>query len=68
MVRMSARHCRMWTVAGLMALAALAGCRESEQERPLSYSKGTYQGRQDPGLPDATLEALRRRAAGQSFN
>jgi len=55
-------------VAGLVALAALGGCRDSEQERPLSYSKGTYQGAPDAGLPDATLEALRQRAAGQSFN
>lgn len=55
-------------VAGLAALVALAGCREDEQERPLSYSKGTYQGAPDTGLPDATLEALRQRAAGQSFN
>lgn len=55
-------------IAGLTALVALAGCRDDEQDRPLSYSKGIYQGAPDPGLPDTTLEALRQRANGQSFN
>lgn len=55
-------------VAGLAALAVLAGCREDEQNRPLSYAKGTYQGAPDPGLPDTTLEALRQRAGNQGFN
>lgn len=54
-------------VMGLVALAMLAGCREDEQDRPLSYSKGTYQGKPDTALPDETLGALRQRAQIQSY-
>lgn len=59
---------RLAAVLGLVALSALAGCREDEQDRPLQYSKGVYQGPADDALPDETLEALRHRARHQSYN
>lgn len=65
---MNPGNARLAVVVGLVALAALAGCREQEQGRPLTYSKGTYQGQPDDGLRDDTLEALRQRAQRQSFN
>ena len=59
---------RLAAVVGLVALAALAGCRESEQGRPLTYDKGVYQGKPDDGLTAGTLDALRQRAQHQSYN
>ena len=47
--------------------AATQGCREDEQNRPLFYDKGTYQGQPDPALSDQQVEALRQRTAGQKF-
>ncbi|GHD45782.1 hypothetical protein GCM10017083_14240 [Thalassobaculum fulvum] len=55
-------------VVGLLAVAALAGCREQEQGRPLTYEKGVYQGQPDDALADDTLETLRQRAQRQSYN
>ena len=59
---------RLVAVVGLVALAALAGCREDEQDRPLTYEKGVYKGKADDSLPDGTLDALRQRAQQQSYN
>jgi hypothetical protein len=42
-------------------------CREDEQDRPLTYDKGTYQGHPDEGLTDEQVETLRQRSAGQKF-
>jgi hypothetical protein len=64
---MKAKQGKIAMVMGLVALAMLAGCREDEQDRPLSYSKGTYQGKPDTALPDETLGALRQRAQIQSY-
>ncbi|MEQ9330787.1 hypothetical protein [Thalassobaculum sp.] len=55
-------------MAGLVALVALAGCREDEQDRPLSYDKGVYQGKADDALPEGTSDVLRQRAQHQSYN
>lgn len=65
---MNPGHRRLAAIVGLVALATLAGCREEEQGRPLSYSKGVYQGQPDNGLSDDTLGALRQRAQRQSYN
>jgi len=50
-----------------VALAALAECRDDEQDRPLTYEKGTYHGKPDAALPSETLDALRQRALNQSY-
>ena len=59
------------TVAAWLAIAGIAlvaqGCREDEQNRPLTYDKGTYQGQPDEALSDQQVEALRQRSAGQKF-
>ncbi len=65
---MNAGYGKIAAVAGLIAMTALAGCREQEQGRPLAYDKGVYQGKPDQGLDEATLEALRVRAQRQSYN
>ena len=53
--------------AAVIALT-LGGCRESEQGRVLWYEKGTYKGPAQTGLDAKTSEALRSRAANQSFS
>jgi hypothetical protein len=52
-------------IAGIAMLAQ--GCREAEQNRPLLYDKGTYQGQPDPALSEEQVNALRQRAAEQQF-
>lgn len=59
---------RLAVVVGVIALATLTGCREQEQGRPLTYSKGEYRGQPDDGLRDDTLNALRLRAQRQNYN
>jgi hypothetical protein len=61
-----ARSIGIWLAIAGIALVA-QGCREDEQNRPLFYDKGTYQGQPDPALTDQQVEALRQRAAGQKF-
>jgi hypothetical protein len=65
---MNRRHAKLAAAAGLVALAALAGCRQEEQGRPLTYDKGVYQGQPDDELAQDTLETLRLRAQRQSYN
>jgi hypothetical protein len=51
-------------LAGLaiMALAAsLAGCRESEQGRPLHFEPGVYQGEKPPSLTEEQRKQLHER-------
>jgi hypothetical protein len=48
-------------------VVAMPGCREDEQNRPLTYDKGVYQGRADHVLDEQQVEALRQRTAGQKF-
>ena len=59
------------TVAVWLAITGIAlvaqGCREDEQNRPLTYDKGTYQGQPDEALGEEQVEALRQRSAGQKF-
>ena len=56
------------TVAALLALSVVSGCREAEQDRPLSYNKGVYGGPADESLDDETRRQLRERAKYQNFN
>ena len=53
-------------VAGLLVLA-LGGCREEEQDRPLMYEKGTYQGKTDNVLTADEARALQERGNMQKF-
>jgi hypothetical protein len=61
-----ARSIAVWLAIAGIALVA-QGCREEEQNRPLTYDKGTYQGQSDPALTNQQVEMLRQRAAGQKF-
>lgn len=55
-------------VAAGAIVFALAGCRESEQNRPLTYTKGEYGGKPDQKLDQKKLDQLRLRGQQQSFN
>ena len=61
--RYAARGVLIVALAGLVTMAQ--GCREEEQDRPLAFDKGTYQGQADEGLGQDQLETLRQRAARQ---
>jgi hypothetical protein len=56
----------IWLAITGIALVA-QGCREDEQNRPLTYDKGSYQGQPDPALSEEQVEMLRQRAAEQKF-
>ena len=43
-------------------VAALSSCAEEEQNRPLSYEKGTYLGPADQSLSDEQVRKLMTRA------
>lgn len=49
------------------ALVALTGCRETEQNRPLSYEPGVYGGAPDQSLGEQRNEQLRQRGLQQRF-
>jgi hypothetical protein len=51
----------------VVALSALAGCREDEQNRPLIVEKGVYQGAPDQELSEAERRALQQRGDRQRF-
>jgi hypothetical protein len=52
-------------IAGIALMAQ--GCREDEQNRPLRYDKGSYQGQPDQTLSAEQVETLRQRSARQKF-
>jgi hypothetical protein len=56
----------LWCAIIGIALA-VHSCREDEQDRPLVYEKGSYQGQPDQSLTDEQVERLRQRSAGQKF-
>jgi outer membrane protein assembly factor BamE (lipoprotein component of BamABCDE complex) len=47
-------------------VAALAGCKEHEQNRILYHKEGVYQGEADTPLKDDTVDQLRQRALRQA--
>lgn len=62
------RLLRIATIGSLLlAMAAVSGCREEEQNRPLTYEKGTYQGKPDQQITEAQRQELRSRARNQAF-
>ena len=48
-------------ICAVVLAAALAGCREEEQNRVLIYDKGSYAGKADTQLTPANLQAMRDR-------
>jgi len=57
-----------FTALGLAALAfALSACREDEQNRPLAYEKGVYQGAEDEQLTEEDRRVLQQRGSLQGF-
>ena len=54
-------------IAAAVAILALAGCREDEQDRTLRYDKGIYSGTPMPEITDDTRDTLRDRAQAQAF-
>jgi hypothetical protein len=56
----------LWLAVVGMALA-VQSCREDEQDRPLLYDKGSYQGQPDQTLSEQQVDRLRQRSAGQEF-
>lgn len=50
----------------IFAVLALSSCREGEQGRVLLYDKGTYLGKTESGLAEATVEHLQDRALLQA--
>jgi hypothetical protein len=61
-----ATRIKVWLAVLGMALAAQS-CREDEQDRPLLYDKGAYQGQPDQTLSGEQVDALRQRSASQKF-
>lgn len=52
---------------GFITLAALAGCRESEENRPIKLEKGSYGGPSDTELTEEQRRELRARGTKQGF-
>jgi hypothetical protein len=46
---------------------AMQGCREDEQDRPLTEDTGVYRGQPERMLGDQQVEMLRQRTSGQRF-
>ena len=55
-------HRGIGTALLLGALLALAGCRETEQGRPLSFEPGVYKGQKTPALTTEQRRALQERS------
>jgi hypothetical protein len=59
---------RIWLWLAVVGMAvAVQSCREDEQDRPLLYDKGAYQGQPDQTLSAEQVDRLRQRSAGQEF-
>jgi hypothetical protein len=59
---------RIWVWFAIVGIALVAqSCREDEQNRPLTYDKGAYQGQQDEALTDEAVDTLRQRSTQQKF-
>ena len=57
---------RFFVVLSLLALSfGVIACAEEEQNRVLSYEKGTYLGKKDQKLTEAQLRQLGLRSNGQ---
>ena len=58
---------KFFVFLSLLALSfGLIACAEEEQNRVLSYEKGTYLGQEDQKLTEAQLRQLVLRSKGQS--
>jgi hypothetical protein len=55
-----------FTGLGILVISlGVNGCRQEEQNRPLSYNKGVYQGPKDQALTDSDRRQLVNRMRGQ---
>jgi hypothetical protein len=64
---MVAGRAHLIVAATFLAVLALQGCRKDEQNRPLIYHKGSYQGPTEPPLSEQQVERLRQRAENQKY-
>ncbi len=55
------RHMTLALFVTLALTSTLAGCRTEEQDRPLQYTPGVYQGEKSQPLDDAKRRELRER-------
>jgi hypothetical protein len=53
--------------AASVAILAMAGCREAEQQRPLTYEPGVFKGEKGQPLGEERLDQLRQRGQQQRF-
>lgn len=58
---------RSGAVLAMLAVLALAGCRDEEQ-RPRDYEPGVYKGAPDQQIDEETRRKLRERSRLQNFN
>ena len=56
---------RLVPLVAIAGLVLMTGCRQEEQDRPISYEKGSQL--QTAPLNEAAAESLRHRAARQDF-
>ena len=66
--RKTRRPARLLTVGALVLAGLVTACDEAEQNRPLHYEKGTYQGPPDTALTEEQRNELRARGRLQSGN
>jgi hypothetical protein len=57
----------IWLLGAFSVGVVLQGCREEEQNRPLLYDKGTYQGQREAPLDAQQVDELRSRTQNQKF-
>ena len=59
---------RSLTIVGAaIVVLGLGACREGEQNRPLAYEKGVYQGSADTALSEDQVRELRYRGNQQKY-
>ncbi len=58
---------RLFLVCMLLALTALAGCRDTEENRQITTVKGEYQGPSDTPLTAEQRRKLQARGGKQKF-
>jgi len=63
----NALHLLIMSCLVLVTAAGLSACRKSEQNRILSYEKGTYLGTPDRKLPEQIVSKLEQRSRLQSY-
>jgi ABC-type uncharacterized transport system auxiliary subunit len=65
--KMRPRRVKVSLALMLMSVTALAGCRESEENRVIKLEKGVYAGQSDTKLTDEQRRELRARGLRQKI-